>query len=72
MFHLKAFGMIRLHYETRICQSIYNRVTMTVCVKCVVQFYVHKTLIWVNVLKASFSDRQKKFDQMENDLPKER
>ena len=36
IFPFKAFGMINLHYEIRICQKIYNRVTMTVYVKCVV------------------------------------
>ena len=30
----------------RICQKIYNRVTVTVYVKCVVQFKMHKMLIW--------------------------
>ena len=44
IFHFKAFGMINLQYETRICQKIYNRVTMTVYVKCVVRFNVHHTL----------------------------
>ena len=29
IFHFKAFGMMNLHYEIRICQKIYNRVTMT-------------------------------------------
>ena len=37
-------GLINLHYEIRICQKTYNRVTMTVYVKCVVWFNVHKTL----------------------------
>ena len=45
IFHFKGFGMINLHYEIRICQKIYNRVTMTVYVKCVVRFNVHKTLV---------------------------
>ena len=36
--------MINLHYELNICQKIYNRVTMTVYVKCVVRFNVHHTL----------------------------
>ena len=36
--------MINLHYEIRICQKTYNRVTMTIYVKCVVRFNVHKTL----------------------------
>ena len=44
IFHFKAFGMINLHFEIRICQKIYNRVTMKVYVKCVVRFNVHKTL----------------------------
>ena len=44
IFHFKAFGMIHLHYEIRICQIIYNGVTMTVYVKCVVWFNVNKTL----------------------------
>ena len=44
IFHFKAFGMINLHYEIIICQKIYNRVTITVYVKCVVRFNVHKTL----------------------------
>ena len=39
------FGMIDLHYEIRICQKIYIRVTMTVYVKCVVRFNVNKTLL---------------------------
>ena len=38
IFHFKAFGMINLHYEIRICQKIYYRVTMTVYVKSVVRF----------------------------------
>ena len=44
MPHLKAFGMINLQYEIRICQKIYNRVTMTVYVKCVFLFNMHKKL----------------------------
>ena len=36
---------MNLHYEIRICQKIYMRVTLTVYVKCVVQFNVHKTLV---------------------------
>ena len=28
MSHFKAFGMINLQYEIRICQIIYNKVTM--------------------------------------------
>ena len=36
IFHFKAFGMMNLHNEVRICQKIYNRVTMTVYVKGVV------------------------------------
>ena len=55
--------MINLHYEIRICQKICNRVTMTVYVKCVVRFNVHKTfgpivqsswLMDVDALKATF------------------
>ena len=38
--------MINLHYKIRICQKIYDRVTMTVYVKCVVRFNVHKMLTW--------------------------
>ena len=30
------FGMINLHYRIRIAKKIYDRVTMTVYVKCVV------------------------------------
>ena len=41
IFHFKAFGLINLHYDIRICQKIYNKVTMTVYVKCVVRFNVH-------------------------------
>ena len=44
IFQFKAFGMINLHCEVRIGQKIYNRVTMTIYVKCVVRFNVHKTL----------------------------
>ena len=44
IFNFKAFGMINLHYEIIICQKIYNRVIMTVYIKCVVRFNVHKTL----------------------------
>ena len=44
IFHFKALGMMNLHYEIRICQKIYNRVTMTVYVKCVVRFNLNKTL----------------------------
>ena len=36
---------MNLHYEVRICQKIYNRVTMTVYVKGVVWFNVNKTLV---------------------------
>ena len=43
IFHFKAFSMINLQYEIKICQKIYNRVTMTVHVKFVVRFNVHKT-----------------------------
>ena len=35
---------MNLHYEVRICQKIYNRVTMTVYVKGVVWFNVNKML----------------------------
>ena len=38
--------MINLHYEINICQKIYNRVIMTVYVKCVVRFNVHHTLLF--------------------------
>ena len=44
IFHFKAFGIINLHYEIRIFQKIYSRVTMTVYVKCVVRFNLHKML----------------------------
>ena len=44
-FYFKAYGKINLHHEIRICQKIYNRVTMTVYVKCKVRFNVHKTLL---------------------------
>ena len=50
IFHFKAFGMINLQYEIRICQKIYNRVTMTVYVKCVVWFNVNKTLVLLVIL----------------------
>lgn len=43
-FHFKVFCRLHLHYEIRICQKSYNRVTMTVFVRCVVQFNVHKML----------------------------
>ena len=36
--------MINLHNQVRICQKIYDRVTMTVYVKCAVWFDVDKTL----------------------------
>ena len=36
--------MINLHYEIRICPKSYNRVTMTVYIKCVVLFNLHKML----------------------------
>ena len=39
--------MMNLHYEVRICQKIYNRVTMTVYVKGVVWFNVNKTLYFL-------------------------
>ena len=45
VLQFKAFGMINLHYEIRICQKIYNRVTLKVYVKCVVRFNLHKTLV---------------------------
>ena len=45
VFHFKAFGIINLHCERRIYQKIYDRITMTVYVKCVVRFKVHKTLL---------------------------
>jgi hypothetical protein len=35
---------MNLHYEVKICQKIYNRLTMTVYVKSVVWFNVNKTL----------------------------
>ena len=44
LFHFKAFGMIDLHYDMRICQKIYYRFTMTVYVKFMVRFNVHQTL----------------------------
>ena len=59
IFHFKAFGMINLHYEIRICQKIYNRVTMTVYVKCVVRFNVHKTLYRGTLLFPTASPLQK-------------
>ena len=49
MLHFKTFGMINLRYEIRICHKIYNRVTMTVCVKCVVWFNLNKTLVCVSL-----------------------
>ena len=36
---------MNLHYEVRICQKIFNRVTMTVYVKGVVWFNVNKTIL---------------------------
>ena len=30
IFHFKAFGMINLRYEIRICQKIYDRLTIKV------------------------------------------
>ena len=51
IFYFKAFGMMNLHYGVRICQKIYNRVTMTVYVKCVVRFNVHKTLGTLPLMK---------------------
>ena len=34
IFHLKAFGMMNLHYEIRICQEIYNRIITNNKSKC--------------------------------------
>ena len=39
------YFILNLNFEVRICQKIYKRVTMTVYVKCVVRFNVHKTLL---------------------------
>ena len=43
--HFKAFGMINLQYEIRICQIIYNKVTMTAYVwfdlTCITRYIVH-------------------------------
>ena len=52
--HFKGFGMINLHYEIRICQKIYDRVTMTVYVNFVVWFNENKTLLIVNGGKFKF------------------
>jgi hypothetical protein len=30
IFHFKAVGTLNMHYEIRICQKIYDRVTMSV------------------------------------------
>ena len=43
-FHFKAFGMMNLHYEIRICQKIYNRVTTHNKSKCLVRNSLHQTL----------------------------
>ena len=55
IFNFKAFGMMNLSYEIRICQKIYIRVTMTVYIKCVVRFYVHKTLFFQEAKKAKIT-----------------
>ena len=39
MSHFKAFGMINLQYEIRICQIIYNKVTMNA--------YIWYELTWI-------------------------
>ena len=44
MPHLKAFGMMNLHYEIRICQKISNRVTTQNKSICLVQNSLHQTL----------------------------
>jgi hypothetical protein len=54
IFHFKAFGMMNLHHEVRICQKIYDRVTMTVYVKGVVWFNVNKTLCMYLICQDKF------------------
>ena len=61
ILHFKAFGKINLHYDIRICQKIYNRVTMIVYVKCVVQFNMHKALIYNR-------ENQKRMYRFKNDF----
>ena len=45
IFHFKAFDMINLHYEIRICQKIYNRVTTDNKSKCLVRNRLHQMLV---------------------------
>ena len=54
MNFIKAFGMINLHYEIRICQKIYNRVTTHNKRKCLVRNSLHQTL--GNKIDHSFSN----------------
>ena len=44
MSQFEAFDIINLQYEIKVCQNIYNRVTMRVYVKCVVRFNMNKML----------------------------
>ena len=44
IFHFKALGMMNLHYEIRICQKIYNRVTTHNKSKCLVRNSLHQLL----------------------------
>ena len=48
--------MINLHYEIKICQKIYNKVTMTVYVKYLVRFNVNKTLPTPNRQKCGMNE----------------
>ena len=44
LIHFKAFSMIDLHDEIRICQKIYNRVTTHNKNKCLVRNSLHQAL----------------------------
>ena len=61
IFYFEAFAMMNLHYEIRICQKIYNRVTTHNKSKCLVQNSLHQTLFWCSTwnldLEQALKDR---------------
>ena len=60
IFHFEVFGMLDLHYEIRICQKIYNRVTTHNKSKCLVRNNLHQTLTsiaWINQKNQSTNNK---------------
>ena len=50
------FGLINLHYEIRICQKIYNRVTTHSKSKCLVRNSLHQMLYTLSPRESSWDE----------------